>query len=71
MGAPNLTDNIWLYGGSEKTIIETITGGRTNTMPAHRELLEPDRIHLLTAYVYGLSRRDVPAVPKSTAAKAP
>ena len=34
MGAPNLTDNIWLYGGTEKTIIETITNGRANQMPA-------------------------------------
>jgi cytochrome c oxidase cbb3-type subunit 3 len=71
IGAPNLTDGIWLYGGSEKTIIETITGGRTNAMPAHRELLEPDRIHLLTAYVYGLSRRNAPAVPTAVAPKAP
>jgi cytochrome c oxidase cbb3-type subunit III len=71
VGSPNLADNIWLYGGSEKTIIETITRGRNSMMPAHRELLEPDRIHLLTAYVYGLSLRAVPAVPKSTAAKAP
>jgi cytochrome c oxidase cbb3-type subunit 3 len=71
MGAPNLTDSIWLYGGSEKTIIETITGGRTNTMPAHRELLEPDKIHLLTAYVYGLSRRDIAGAATSVVPKAP
>ncbi|WP_312854462.1 c-type cytochrome [Paludibacterium denitrificans] len=32
LGAPNLTDNIWLYGGTEKTIIETITNGRNNQM---------------------------------------
>jgi cytochrome c oxidase cbb3-type subunit 3 len=71
IGAPNLTDDIWLYGGSEKTIIQTVTGGRTNAMPAHRELLEPDRIHLLTAYVYGLSRRNAPAVTTAVAPKAP
>ena len=65
VGAPNLTDSIWLYGGSEKTIIETITKGRTNAMPAHKELLEPEKIHLLTAYVYGLSRRGT-AAPAAT-----
>ena len=43
MGSANLTDNIWLYGGSEKTIIETITNGRSNAMPAHRELIERHR----------------------------
>lgn len=71
VGAPNLTDNVWLYGGSEKTIIETIVGGRTNTMPAHRELLEPEKIHLLTAYVYGLSRRNGAAATQAEASKAP
>ena len=55
VGAPNLTDDVWLYGGSEKTIIETITNGRSNQMPAHKDLLDADRIHLLTAYVYGIS----------------
>jgi cytochrome c oxidase cbb3-type subunit 3 len=71
IGAPNLTDDIWLYGGSEKAIIETVTGGRTNAMPAHRELLEPEKIHLLTAYVYGLSRRGAPAVTAIVTPKAP
>ena len=70
VGAPNLTDDIWLYGGSEKTIIETITGGRTNQMPAHRELLEADKIHLLTAYVYGLSEH-APVDAAAPAAAAP
>lgn len=36
LGAPNLTDKVWLYGGSEATIIETITNGRTNQMPSCR-----------------------------------
>jgi mono/diheme cytochrome c family protein len=39
VGAPNLTDKIWLYGSSEATIIETITKGRTNQMPAWKEFL--------------------------------
>ena len=69
IGAPNLTDAIWLHGGSERTIIETITGGRSSMMPAHRDLLEPDKIHLLTAYVYGLSHRGVAPIPVSSGIK--
>ena len=55
IGAPNLTDNIWLHGGSPETIMETITKGRNSHMPAHKTILDSAKIHLLTAYVYGLS----------------
>jgi len=55
LGAPNLTDGTWLYSSAEPVIIETITGGRTNRMPAHQDLLGEARIHLLTAYVLSLS----------------
>lgn len=55
LGAPNLTDSIWLYGGSEATIMETISRGRNNMMPAHKEFLDDGKIHLLAAYVYSLS----------------
>jgi len=55
MGAPNLADAVWLYGGSEATIVETIMKGRNNVMPAHREFLGEQRAHILAAYVYGLS----------------
>jgi len=55
-GAPNLTDGIWLYGGDIATIKETLNGGRQGVMPAQHERLSPERIHLLTAYVYGLSQ---------------
>ena len=55
VGAPNLTDNVWLYGGTEKTIIETITNGRNNQMPAWKDFLGDGKVHLLAAYVYGLS----------------
>ncbi|MBU0501076.1 MAG: cytochrome-c oxidase, cbb3-type subunit III [Gammaproteobacteria bacterium] len=57
LGAPNLTDNIWLYGASEGVIKKTITGGRNGLMPAHQGLLGEDKIHLLTAYVYSLSNK--------------
>lgn len=53
--APNLTDNIWLWGNSEKAIIETITNGRNNQMPAWEGFLTNEKIHLLTAYVWGIS----------------
>jgi cytochrome c oxidase cbb3-type subunit 3 len=56
LGAPNLTDRTWLHGASEPVIIETVTRGRNNQMPAHKELLTPAKIHLLTAYVYSLSQ---------------
>lgn len=55
LGAPNLTDKIWLYGGSIDTVMETINKGRTNQMPAHKTILTEGKIHLLAAYVWGLS----------------
>jgi cytochrome c oxidase cbb3-type subunit 3 len=55
LGAPNLTDRIWLHGSGEPAIIETVTRGRTNQMPAHGPLLSPAKIRLLGAYVYSLS----------------
>lgn len=55
MGAPNLTDKVWLYGGSEASIVETVLKGRNGMMPAHDTILTPEKIHLLTAYVWGLS----------------
>lgn len=55
MGAPNLTDDIWLYGGSPLMIQQTIRGGRNNMMPAWIDRLGAERVHLLAAYVYSLS----------------
>lgn len=57
LGAPNLTDGIWLHGGSEAAIIETILKGRKGEMPAHKHILDEAKIHLLAAYVYGLPRQ--------------
>jgi cytochrome c oxidase cbb3-type subunit 3 len=56
IGAPNLTDKVWLYGSSEATIIETITNGRQNKMPSWKAFLGDDKDHVLTAYVYSLSQ---------------
>jgi cytochrome c oxidase cbb3-type subunit 3 len=55
LGAPNLTDDIWLYGGSPSAVEETIAKGRNGQMPAHGEFLGKEKSHLLAAYVYSLS----------------
>ena len=58
LGAPDLTDDDWLYGGSAAAIEEGLRKGRHGIMPAHRDLLGTERVHLLAAYVYSLSRQD-------------
>jgi cytochrome c oxidase cbb3-type subunit 3 len=55
IGAPNLTDKVWLYGSSEARIVEGITKGRANQMPAWKDFLGESKIHLLSAYVLNLS----------------
>jgi cytochrome c oxidase cbb3-type subunit 3 len=55
LGAPNLTDNIWLYGGTQKQIFQSIAAGLNGVMPAHGEFLGKAKVHLLAAYIYGLS----------------
>jgi cytochrome c oxidase cbb3-type subunit III len=54
LGAPNLTDQIWLYGPDEATIVETITNGRSGVMPAWAGRLDPVTIKALTVYVHSL-----------------
>jgi cytochrome c oxidase cbb3-type subunit 3 len=54
LGAPNLTDKIWLYGSDEATIIETITNGRGGVMPAWTGRLDPTTIKALAVYVHSL-----------------
>ena len=56
LGAPNLTDNIWLYGGSQDAIEETLRNGRNGVMPAWKDILGEDKIHVISSYVYGLSQ---------------
>ena len=56
VGAPNLTNKVWLYGSSEATISETIAKGRQNQMPAWKEFLGDAKVHLLSAYVLSLSQ---------------
>jgi cytochrome c oxidase cbb3-type subunit III len=62
MGAPNLTDKVWLYGGSEGAIIESIAKGRAGVMPGTDQTLgttsnKEAKLHLLSAYVYSLSQK--------------
>ncbi|MBB6092135.1 cytochrome c oxidase cbb3-type subunit 3 [Povalibacter uvarum] len=58
LGAPNLTDSIWLFGGDFATVRTTIENGRNSTMPAHASLLGDTRVKLLAAYVYSLSAQE-------------
>jgi cytochrome c oxidase cbb3-type subunit 3 len=54
LGAPDLTDKIWLYGSDEATVIETITNGRSGVMPAWIGRLDPSTIKALAVYVHTL-----------------
>lgn len=57
LGALNLTDNIWLHGAGEAAIIQRINKGINNQMPAQAAKYSPEQIHVLTAYVWGLSNK--------------
>ena len=63
VGAPNLTDHVWLNGGALFTIRETIAYGRHAQMPAHLERLGETRVKLLAAYVISLGGAEVPSSP--------
>ena len=56
LGAPNLTDKIWLHGSGEQAIVQIITNGRVNQMPAQASRLTAEQIHVLGAYVWNLSQ---------------
>jgi len=55
MGAPNLSDNIWLHGWGEEAIIRAVNNGINNHMPGQSSLLNEAQIHVLASYVWGLS----------------
>jgi len=65
LGAPNLTDQIWLNGGAIATVRESIANGRHAEMPAHLERLGQTRVNLLTAYVISLGGAQVPTQSES------
>jgi cytochrome c oxidase cbb3-type subunit 3 len=55
IGAPNLSDDIWLHGAGEAAIIERINHGKNNQMPAQGSRFTPEQIHVLAAYVWRFS----------------
>lgn len=57
VGAPNLTDNIWLHGSGEAAIIKRVNEGKVNQMPAWSSKFTPEQIKVLTAYVWGFSNK--------------
>jgi cytochrome c oxidase cbb3-type subunit 3 len=69
-GFPDLTDAAWMYGDSEAAITESIVKGRKGGMPSFQALLGDAKIHLLSAYVWGLGGGQKPAAPAPVAAEA-
>lgn len=56
LGAPNLTDKIWLHGWGEDAVVAMITTGKVNIMPAQANRMSSEQIHVLSAYVWNLSQ---------------
>ena len=71
IGAPNLSDHIWLHGGDLTSIMDTINKGRDNTMPAFGEVLGEQKVHVLAAYVWSLSHQAPAPAAGAIAAAAP
>ncbi|RZI81629.1 MAG: cytochrome-c oxidase, cbb3-type subunit III [Rubrivivax sp.] len=63
LGAPNLTDKVWLHGWGEAAIVDIVNHGKLSAMPAQQHRLTPDQIRVLASYVWALSSR-----PATTAA---
>jgi cytochrome c oxidase cbb3-type subunit 3 len=55
LGAPNLTDDVWLHGFGENAITAMVNGGKVNQMPAQADRLNASQIQVLASYVWGLS----------------
>jgi cytochrome c oxidase cbb3-type subunit 3 len=66
IGAPNLTDKVWLHGWGEDAIVDIVTNGKTNVMPAQAGRLTPEQIHVLASYVWSLSQSALPVAPPVT-----
>ena len=60
LGAPNLTDKIWLHGWGEEAVTAIVQQGKTNVMPAHADKLTPSQVRVLAGYVMGQSQRRTP-----------
>ncbi|WP_394787602.1 cytochrome-c oxidase, cbb3-type subunit III [Rhodoferax sp.] len=61
LGAPNLSDDIWLHGWGEAAIVAMVNNGKTNQMPAQQGKLTEAQIHVLASYVWGLSNNPIVA----------
>ncbi len=61
IGSANLTDDVWLHGYGKEAVVAMIQGGKTNVMPAQEKRLTGEQIHVLGAYVWGLSHAGAPA----------
>ena len=79
LGAPNLTDGIWVHGGSVGLITDIVANGVQGNMPPHETILGPEKAHLVAAYVYSLSNEPgevpvpaaIPATQSEPAAETP
>ncbi|MEQ1682044.1 MAG: cytochrome-c oxidase, cbb3-type subunit III [Burkholderiaceae bacterium] len=60
LGAPRLSDKIWLHGWGEDAIVNIVNNGKINVMPAQGGRMMPEQIHVLAAYVWGLSQSALP-----------
>jgi len=56
LGAPNLTDKVWLHGWGDQAIIRIVSEGKANVMPPQGKLLTPEQVHVLAGYVLSLSQ---------------
>jgi cytochrome c oxidase cbb3-type subunit III len=61
LGAPNLSDDIWLHGYGEAAIVAMVNNGKVNQMPAQADKLTEAQIHVLASYVWGFSNKGVAA----------
>jgi cytochrome c oxidase cbb3-type subunit III len=64
LGAPNLTDKVWLHGWGEEAIAHMVNNGKQNVMPAFEKRLSPEQIQVLAAYVWNLSQSTAVAAAK-------
>ena len=69
LGAPNLSDSIWLYGGDRASLTETVTNAHYGQMPNWRAQLDPVTIKMLAVYVHSLGGGEKAPVPAAPAAK--
>jgi cytochrome c oxidase cbb3-type subunit 3 len=58
VGAPDLTDQDWLFGDSRAAVTETVMNGRSGVMPAWKDILGEDKIQLVASYVWSLSNSE-------------